>query len=63
MADTTTEQVLSIVAGLNNKDNTANAEKLIHEEVTLSNSKENKKFNVMKGKPKSGRFWKSSRER
>ncbi|XP_026333187.1 coiled-coil domain-containing protein 86 [Hyposmocoma kahamanoa] len=65
MTEETNEKVLSILANIkNNQENAEDSEKLEKVEV-ISGSKQKllKKKDPIMGKPKSGRFWKSKRER
>ncbi|XP_037301310.1 LOW QUALITY PROTEIN: coiled-coil domain-containing protein 86-like [Manduca sexta] len=65
MTDETQSKVLSIVANIvnsrENKDVTENRETQGNE--TSKSQKKNKTDSTIKGRPKSGKFWKSSRER
>ncbi|CAG9104493.1 unnamed protein product [Plutella xylostella] len=59
MSNDSTDKVLSIVASIKNQNSNTPTES-IEEEVTV---KSGVKKDVIAGKPKSGRFWKSKRER
>ncbi|KAJ0172992.1 hypothetical protein K1T71_011168 [Dendrolimus kikuchii] len=64
MADETENKVLSIIANITDSQNSnSNASEMIdHEKVQRTNAN-TKTVSLVKGKPKSGRFWKSDRER
>lgn len=57
----TTDQVLSIISNIKNKNEVSMEDLQTQDDEVLKNNKT--KSIEIKGRPKSGRFWKSSRDK